>query len=675
MGVAISTSGEYRKLHHISNLNRAKKFTPIHARKGEVRLLISRCKSVSVSDPSLGEDYQHFKKSLIPTFHFQNSLPRLPIPELEKTGERYLRSQQPLLSDEQYSKTKSYVEKFVKSDGIQCQKTLIAEDKANKHTSYITKPWFDMYLTDRTPLPINYNPFLVFANHPKSEFNSQVIKSANLIISSLRFYNSLRAEILEPEVYHLKPKNNTPFFKKFTAALPRSISWYGAYLFKAFPLDMSQYNTLFNTTRVPLFQQKDRIKHVDGKRHLLVMKGGHFYSVDVLSENGDIVAPDVILGAIQKILSSTETAASYPVGVLTTENRDVWATARSHLESIGNTEVLELIDTALFNLVLDDVTLGPDPVSMTRAFLHGDGTNRWFDKSFSLMVTKDGTASVNFEHSWGDGVAVLRYFNDIHTDMLKHSYVHPDLTPRQDPPVRKLEFNLDEKAREMIRNAQEKYDKTCKSLEVRAMDYRKYGRQMCNSVKMSPDALMQLAFQIAYYQIAGTHVTTYESCSTAAFKHGRTEAVRPCTIETQKVCKALSKASPPSKKELQEMLYKCSKVHSNNIKEAAMGQGFDRHLYALRLKADSLGLKPELFSDPAYAAMNHNIMSTSTLASENLQMGAFGPVVHNGYGISYSLWSDRLGSIVTNYEGQADGAGFIYALEKALDQLQNILKS
>lgn len=40
-------------------------------------------------------------------------------------------------------------------------------------------------------------------------------------------------------------------------------------------------------------------------------------------------------------------------------------------------------------------------------------------------------------------------------------------------------------------------------------------------------------FQIAYYQIAGTHVTTYESCSTAAFKHGRTEAVRPCTIETQ----------------------------------------------------------------------------------------------------------------------------------------------
>lgn len=36
------------------------------------------------------------------------------------------------------------------------------------------------------------------------------------------------------------------------------------------------------------------------------------------------------------------------------------------------------------------------------------------------------------------------------------------------------------------------------------------------------------------------HVGTYESCSTAAFKHGRTETVRPCTIKTA-VCIILKK--------------------------------------------------------------------------------------------------------------------------------------
>ncbi len=37
---------------------------------------------------------------------------------------------------------------------------------------------------------------------------------------------------------------------------------------------------------------------------------------------------------------------------------------------------------------------------------------RWFDKSFQLIICKNGLTAVNFEHSWGDGVAVLRFFNE-----------------------------------------------------------------------------------------------------------------------------------------------------------------------------------------------------------------------------------------------------------------------
>lgn len=50
---------------------------------------------------------------------------------------------------------------------------------------------------------------------------------------------------------------------------------------------------------------------------------------------------------------------------------------------------------------------------------------RWFDKSISLLVAKDGKAAVNFEHSWGDGVAVLRFFQDIYKDSANHPHVHP----------------------------------------------------------------------------------------------------------------------------------------------------------------------------------------------------------------------------------------------------------
>ena len=48
-------------------------------------------------------------------------------------------------------------------------------------------------------------------------------------------------------------------------------------------------------------------------------------------------------------------------------------------------------------------------------------THRWFDKSFNLIVTKNGLSAINFEHAWGDGIAVLRFFNEL----FKYTTTHP----------------------------------------------------------------------------------------------------------------------------------------------------------------------------------------------------------------------------------------------------------
>lgn len=65
-----------------------------------------------------------------------------------------------------------------------------------------------------------------------------------------------------------------------------------------------------------------------------------------------------------------------------------------------------------------------------------------------------------------------------------------------------------------------------------------------------------------------------------------------------------------------------------------LGQGFDRHLFALRLLSKENNLNtPELFADPAYTHINHNILSTSSLTSDYVWLGGFGPVVKDGYGI------------------------------------------
>ena len=68
--------------------------------------------------------------------------------------------------------------------------------------------------------------------------------------------------------------------------------------------------------------------------------------------------------------------------------RDSWATARQHLLDLGNKEALDLVDSALFCLVLCDSS--PETIQeQANAFLTGDSRSRWHDKSFSMVITKN----------------------------------------------------------------------------------------------------------------------------------------------------------------------------------------------------------------------------------------------------------------------------------------------
>lgn len=72
----------------------------------------------------------------------------------------------------------------------------------------------------------------------------------------------------------------------------------------------------------------------------------------------------------------------------------------------------------------------------------------------------------------------------------------------------------------------------------------------------------------------------------------------------------------------------------NLLRVHTSGQGFDRHLYGLRKLAEKSGESlPPLYQDEAYARINHNILSTSTLPSNLISFGGFAPVVRDGFGV------------------------------------------
>eukprot|EP00794_Sanderia_malayensis_P006235 gene6235-6952_t len=617
----------------------------------------------------LSDNENYLQRSSVPTMHFQPSLPRLPIPKLEDTSRRYLDAQKALLTPEQYEKAKKVTENFIGYEGRAINADLLAKDKNNKHTSYVSEPWFDMYLRYRDSIVLNHNPFLSF--NPDPTTTDPLIRATKIIHSAMRFKKSLDNNLLEPDVYHLNPKkSDTKAFRRLVRLLPSRFSWYGAYMMKAFPLDMSQYNNLFNSTRIPA-KEKDILRTHDTDKHIVVMRNGHVFSFDVINSDGSIVPKDEIHANLRKILDMSNTPAEHACGVLTSENRDTWAGLRTRLESDAkNAEILRKIDGAVFVACLDDHQCR-DELEAMRMFLHGDGKNRWYDKSFQLIIDSNAETALHFEHSWGDGVAVMRFFNDIHLDTIGQTYEPGDALPGN---LAKHEFNIDAGTKDAIGAAQKRFDDAVSRLLFHAHELEGLGKNNFKAMKVSPDAMMQLAFQMAYHRMFGCTAPTYESCSTAAFKHGRTETIRPATIATVACSEAFDKDNPANVKEMQQLLTNCSEMHGRLTKDAAMGQGFDRHLFAMKDIAQKSGRKVGFFEDEAYLKINKIMLSTSTVFSPNVRFGGFAPVIPNGLGVGYMISDDKVGCNVSAYPDSPNCKDFVETVILSLGHIKSVLE-
>lgn len=69
--------------------------------------------------------------------------------------------------------------------------------------------------------------------------------------------------------------------------------------------------------------------------------------------------------------------------------------------------------------------------------------------------------------------------------------------------------------------------------------------------------------------------------------------------------------------------------------------------------------------------MNHNVLSTSTLVSEFLDGGGFGPVVEDGFGIGYGTTDDRIAFSMTTY--RKDMNKFVRELDESLKLIKKVL--
>ncbi|XP_059155406.1 peroxisomal carnitine O-octanoyltransferase-like [Physella acuta] len=592
------------------------------------------------------------------TFQYNKDLLTLPVPDLSNTLKKYLQSVKPLVTEDEYKKTEFIVQQFASGEGKYLHEKL--KEKAKNKRNWLELWWEDaayLELRLQRPLMNMAGPAPYSLDVWPAEPGSQIPRAALITYYILKFWEMCRKETYRPM------KDN-----------------------KGRPLCMYQFRRIFNTCAVPGVQKDKLVEYFQTDSegscpsHLLVMSKGHMYSFDVLDEKGEILTVPELQALLQQIRDHSSTLGPADgINFMTSEERTTWARARSHLVALNpkNYQVIEQIQTSVFALWLEDGYAG-DETDLANKSLLGPAENRWFDKSISMGVYENGLFISNADHTPAEGIMMV-YVT---------SYVHLKLRECQgkwqgSSQIRKLkqpellQFVIDDFLRKEIEAAKKNYAKLSQIATAELRVYSKYGKQYCKEKNVHPDALCQLAMQLAYYRTYRRLAPTYETAPIKQFYHGRTETMRTCTSEVKQWCEAMLDPSAKPQDKLKTFLTALKK-HVNDFNEACELKGCDRHLLGLYLVAKEENLPvPMIYQDPSYSKSGGGgnfILSTSCLGFTTV-IGGVLPMCENCIGTFYRINDDRLSFYVTTWNADKDTSspGFADAICNALDSLKELL--
>uniref|UniRef100_A0A3P8XNV0 carnitine O-palmitoyltransferase n=1 Tax=Esox lucius TaxID=8010 RepID=A0A3P8XNV0_ESOLU len=554
-------------------------------------------------------------------YSYQGSLPNLPVPAVKDTIKRYLESVQPLKNPEEFERMTSLAANFESCLGNRLQWYL--KLKALWASNYVSDWWEEyIYLRGRGPIMVNSNyygmDFLYVTPTPL-----QAARAGNTLHAAFMYRRKLNKEEVKP--------------------------WL---LMSSAPCCSYQFERMFDSCRIP-GTITDSVQHWQDSDYVAVYHRGRYFRLRMYSA-GRLLSPREVESQVQKILDdpSSPSPGEEKLGALTAGDRIPWAKARKEYFSSGlNKRSLDCIEKAAFFVTLDDDEqgmMGEDPAASldryAKSLLHGKCYDRWFDKSFSVVIYKNGKNGLNAEHSWADAPVMHPILSTLGYNEEGHCKGEVDSSLAR---PQRLSWDIPPECQEKIAQSLSIAQALADDVDFHVFSFRDFGKGMIKKFRISPDAFIQLVLQLAYYRDRGAFCLTYEASMTRLFREGRTETVRSCSNESCAFIRALEGG------ELYSLLLRqASEKHQSLYRHAMTGAGIDRHLFCLYVVSKYLGVESpflnEVLSEPWR-------LSTSQTPVQQVELfdlvnhpeyvscgGGFGPVADDGYGVSYSIVGENM---------------------------------
>ncbi|PPQ99150.1 hypothetical protein CVT24_009340 [Panaeolus cyanescens] len=586
---------------------------------------------------------------------------RLPIPPLRQSLDRYLASLEPFfLEDEARGGMKADSARALRQS-LHVLLHFIALDKVSPYNWLDDNFWINVaYLEWRAPLLINSNWWLAFHEDPMIPQRA-LSGETNNNRAGTTFWQIRRASWLIHRMLQ---------FKDNVAAVE------GAETNTAGSWLLENTSEMFSRGRIPA-AECDAISEPPPlisphARSILLMIHNWCYSVVVYKPRSAadndppaLFSPGEIEARIRSVALDVESRLAagekpVPIGLLSADERDKWAKNLHHLLDISptNHKSHQAALQTLMGLSLDHIThIIPPSTSSAHprssaqneldSHLHSirsttqNVSNRFFDKAFTLIVDPSTRAGATGEHSPVDALvpSIVAEYGVVEGVDVK-AFEHREGCPPEDGKGwERLDWVADDKIWKECEQAKRRAEAIIQDSDDSVLWFDGYGTEWIKNFggyKLSPDAYIQMALQLAWYRTRGEFTATYETVLTRMFKHGRTETLRTYSTESRSWVLAMTNPEASALTRFRH-LQNAIASHQRRTREAMTGRGFDRHLLGLRLLLRPLNAEHSaLFDDELFAKSSEWKLSTSGLSAGLLFKGTgFGAAYPDGYGINY----------------------------------------
>lgn len=197
-----------------------------------------------LSAPQSAKNLQRLKARATSGFTYaaQDRLPRLPIPPLEVTLEKFQARLEALQDESQRAETGRVAQEFLDGVGPALQEALREYEatgfESREIGSYVEAFWNESYLSPDASVVLNLNPFFVLEGSPDPKIaNDQLRRAAGLCFASVKMASVLKHEKLTPDI------------------------------FRGVPLCMDQFKALFGSSRQPTLKESDDVHVYNDSSH------------------------------------------------------------------------------------------------------------------------------------------------------------------------------------------------------------------------------------------------------------------------------------------------------------------------------------------------------------------------------------------------------------------------